>query len=79
MDELNSLPYLEQVIRETMRVHAPAAFTQRMAVEDDLLILSKPYIDKEGKSHDSLPSVCPEKYRSAGRVSNLSSGYLKDR
>jgi cytochrome P450 len=55
MDELNSLPYLEQVIRETMRVHAPAAFTQRMAMEDDLLPLSKPYIDKEGKSHDSFP------------------------
>jgi len=55
MDELNSLPYLEQVIRETMRVHAPAVFTQRMAVEDDLLPLSKPYVDKEGKSHDSFP------------------------
>ncbi|KAJ6566197.1 cytochrome P450 [Mycena capillaripes] len=55
MDELNALPYLEQVIRETMRVHAPAVFTTRMAMEDDLLPLSKPYIDKKGKSHDSFP------------------------
>ncbi|KAJ7817689.1 cytochrome P450 [Mycena olivaceomarginata] len=39
MDELNSLPYLEHV---------------RMAVEDDILPLSKPYMDKDGKLHDSL-------------------------
>ncbi|KAJ6605398.1 cytochrome P450 [Mycena vulgaris] len=55
MDELNSLPYLEMVIRETMRVHAPVVFTQRMAMEDDVLPLAKPYIDKDGNSHDSLP------------------------
>ncbi|KAJ7695885.1 cytochrome P450 [Mycena olivaceomarginata] len=54
MDELNSLPYLEHVVRETMRVHAPLVFTQRMAVEDDILPLSKPYMDKDGISHDSL-------------------------
>ncbi|KAF8202811.1 cytochrome P450 [Mycena galopus ATCC 62051] len=54
MEELNSLPYLEQVVRETMRVHAPVVHTQRMAMEDNLLPLSKPYIDKKGKSHNSL-------------------------
>ncbi|KAF7364387.1 hypothetical protein MSAN_01099400 [Mycena sanguinolenta] len=37
MDELNSLPYLEAVVRETMRVHAPVINTQRMAVEDDIM------------------------------------------
>ncbi|KAJ7473951.1 cytochrome P450 [Mycena latifolia] len=55
MDELNSLPYLEMVVRETMRVHAPVVFTQRMAMEDDVLPLAKPYIDQDGNSHDSLP------------------------
>ncbi|KAF7341386.1 Cytochrome P450 [Mycena venus] len=55
MDELNSLSYLEHVVREVMRVHAPVMFTQRMAMEDDVLPLSKPYIDKDGRSHDSLP------------------------
>ena len=54
MDELNSLPYLESVVRETMRVHSPIVFTQRMAMQDDVLPLSKPYVDKHGKSHDSL-------------------------
>jgi hypothetical protein len=60
MDELNSLPYLEHVVRETMRVHAPVVFTQRMDVEDDILPLSKPYMDKDGKLHDSLTSARPE-------------------
>ncbi|KAJ7472770.1 cytochrome P450 [Mycena latifolia] len=55
MDELNSLPYLEMVVRESMRVHAPFIFVQRMAMEDDVLPLAKPYLDKYGKSHDSLP------------------------
>ncbi|KAJ7177190.1 cytochrome P450 [Mycena filopes] len=55
MEELNSLSYLESVVREVMRVHAPAVFTQRMAMEDDVLPLSKPYIDRQGNSHDSLP------------------------
>jgi cytochrome P450 len=50
MDELNSLPYLENVIRETMRVHAPVMFTQRMAMEDDVLPLSKPYADRENRT-----------------------------
>ncbi|KAJ7762948.1 cytochrome P450 [Mycena metata] len=54
MDDLNSLPYLESVVREVMRVHAPAVFTQRMAMQDDVLPLSKPYIDRDGKAHDSL-------------------------
>ncbi|KAJ7106475.1 cytochrome P450 [Mycena crocata] len=55
MDELNALPYLENVVRETMRVHSPLVFTERMAMENDILPLGKPYIDKEGKIHDSLP------------------------
>ncbi|KAJ7671617.1 cytochrome P450 [Mycena polygramma] len=55
MDELNSLVYLEWVVRETMRVHAPLVFTTRMAMEDDVLPLGKPYIDKEGEIHTSLP------------------------
>ncbi|KAJ7442709.1 cytochrome P450 [Mycena galericulata] len=42
-------------VRETMRVHAPIAHTHRMAMQDDVLPLSKPYIDKQGKSHGSLP------------------------
>ncbi|CAK5267085.1 unnamed protein product [Mycena citricolor] len=55
MDELNALPLLEKVIRETMRLHAPAVYTNRVAVQDDVLPLSKPYIDRYGVSHETLP------------------------
>ncbi|KAJ7837830.1 cytochrome P450 [Mycena olivaceomarginata] len=53
--ELNALPYLEKVIRETMRLHAPVDFTGRMAMADDVIPLQTPYVDKKGKVHDSIP------------------------
>ncbi|KAJ7138856.1 cytochrome P450 [Mycena filopes] len=55
MEDLNSLPYLESVVREVMRLHAPLVFTQRMAMQDDAVPLSQPIVDEQGKSHDSLP------------------------
>ncbi|KAJ7183648.1 cytochrome P450 [Mycena filopes] len=55
MEELNALTYLESVVREVMRVHAPAVFTQRMAMADDILPLGKPYVDSQGNVHESLP------------------------
>ncbi|CAK5272001.1 unnamed protein product [Mycena citricolor] len=55
MDELNSLPFLENFVRETMRLYAPVAFTQRMASQDDVLPLTKPYVDCYGVSHEVLP------------------------
>ncbi|KAJ7352448.1 cytochrome P450 [Mycena albidolilacea] len=55
MEELNSLIWLECVVRENMRLHAPVVFTTRMAMHDDVLPLGKPYIDQNGRMHDSLP------------------------
>ncbi|KAJ7233676.1 cytochrome P450 [Mycena rebaudengoi] len=55
MEDLNALPYLESVVRETLRVHSPFVFNQRMAMEDDILPLGRPYVDRKGNSHDSLP------------------------
>ncbi|KAJ7096873.1 cytochrome P450 [Mycena epipterygia] len=54
LDELNGLPYLESVIRETMRAHSPVAYTARIATTDDILPLSRPYVDGNGRMHDSL-------------------------
>ncbi|GLB35548.1 putative cytochrome p450 [Lyophyllum shimeji] len=54
MDELNALPYLDMVVRETMRVHAPVASTIRSAVKDDILPLSKPFTDRKGVVHDTV-------------------------
>lgn len=36
MDELNSLKYLDAVVRETMRLHAPVPSTTREATKDDV-------------------------------------------
>ncbi|KAF7338939.1 Cytochrome P450 [Mycena venus] len=54
MEQLNSLPYLENVVREILRVHAPVPSLERIATQDDVLPLSKPYIDKAGRSYDTL-------------------------
>jgi cytochrome P450 len=55
MDELNALPYLDGVVRETLRIHAPVASTVRVAMQDDILPLSEPIKDKYGRMMDSIP------------------------
>lgn len=54
MDELNALPYLDAVVRETMRVHAPVPSTIRIAVRDDVIPLNTPYTDVKGQVHDCI-------------------------
>jgi len=54
MDELNALPYLDYVIRETLRVHAPVASTFRVAMKDNMLPLNTPYVDTKGVAHDMI-------------------------
>ncbi|KAJ7323280.1 cytochrome P450 [Mycena albidolilacea] len=55
MEELSALPYLENVVRETLRVHTPLVSVTRMAMVDDILPLSIPYTDPTGVVHDSIP------------------------
>lgn len=47
MDELNSLPYLDAVVRETLRVHPPVPSTTRMAARDTVLPLKEPVNGKD--------------------------------
>ena len=54
MDELNALPYLDAVVRETMRVHAPVPSSIRIATRDDVIPLSTPYVDVHGQVHDAV-------------------------
>ncbi|OCH86155.1 cytochrome P450 [Obba rivulosa] len=54
MDELNSLPYLDAVVRETLRVYAPVTATVREATKDDVLPLATPYTDIRGQVHETL-------------------------
>ncbi|THH14731.1 hypothetical protein EW146_g5637 [Bondarzewia mesenterica] len=48
MDELNSLPYLDAVVREALRLHAPVGSTDRVAVQDDVIPLNMEFVDKDG-------------------------------
>ena len=47
MDELNSLPYLDAFVRETLRVHAPVPATTRIAMRDGFIPLSEPVGGKD--------------------------------
>ena len=49
-DELNSLPLLDAVVRETLRTYPTAPAVFRVTVEDTVLPLSKPYVDEMGRS-----------------------------
>ena len=48
MDDLNGLPYLDAVVRETMRRYSPIAVVSRAADKDDFIPLSKPFTDRKG-------------------------------
>ncbi|KZV68237.1 cytochrome P450 [Peniophora sp. CONT] len=49
LDELAALPYLDAVVRETLRVYGPLTTTLRAASRDDVLPISKPFKDSSGK------------------------------
>ncbi|KAG6900352.1 hypothetical protein C0993_011983 [Termitomyces sp. T159_Od127] len=54
MEQLNALPYLDMVVRETLRVHCPVPSTIRIAVKDDVLPLGHPITDRKGVVHTSI-------------------------
>ncbi|KIY74189.1 cytochrome P450 [Cylindrobasidium torrendii FP15055 ss-10] len=53
-DDLSALPYLDAVMREALRLHAPVIFTERVATKDDILPLSEPIEDRYGNILDSI-------------------------
>ncbi|EJU01811.1 cytochrome P450 [Dacryopinax primogenitus] len=54
MDEVNALPYLDMVVKESLRFHSPVHGTMRVAATDDEIPLAQPVIDEYGKSHDTI-------------------------
>ena len=57
MDELNSFPYLDAVVRETMRLYPPVEVTTRVATQDDIIPLDVPFTDKHGQIQHEIRSV----------------------
>ncbi|KAI0360869.1 cytochrome P450 [Trametes cingulata] len=51
MDELNALPFLDMVVRETLRLYAPITMIVREAMKDDVIPLSEPFTDRFGNVH----------------------------
>jgi len=54
MDELQALPYLDAVLRESLRLHAAVPATSRTASKDDIIPLGEPIVDKHGRTITEL-------------------------
>jgi cytochrome P450 len=49
-EDIARLPYLDWVIRESLRVHAPVTSTMRVAGRDDEIPVRKPFLDRHGQT-----------------------------
>ncbi|ODN97340.1 hypothetical protein L198_03903 [Cryptococcus wingfieldii CBS 7118] len=49
LDTLNTLPYMEAVVHESLRISPPASFTLREATQDAILPLANPVTGNDGK------------------------------
>ena len=56
-DQLNALPYLEGVVREVLRLYAPVSSTHRIAMDDAVIPLQKPFKDSRGIMQSSIRYV----------------------
>jgi cytochrome P450 len=54
MEQLKSLPYLEGVVREALRLYAPVPRTQRIAMHDAEIPLQRPFTDQQGVSRATV-------------------------
>ena len=54
MDDLNGLPYMDAVVRETLRLYPAVGGIVRQAGKDDCIPLNKPFIDTKGIEHHEI-------------------------
>lgn len=57
MEELNSLPYLDAVVKENLRVNNVVSGAIRQALKDDVIPLSVPLVDRKGVWRESITYV----------------------
>lgn len=53
-EDISKLEYLDWVVRETLRIHAPVTWTMRVATEDDEIPVQQPFRDKCGELNSSI-------------------------
>ncbi|KAJ3872268.1 cytochrome P450 [Lentinula edodes] len=71
MDELMSLPYLDAVLREALRLHAPVGFTERIATTTDYIPLQQSFFDVHGIERDRVRCGIPCTIHSPAHVSSI--------
>lgn len=57
MDELMALPYLDMVVKETLRLNAPVTSTMKSAFHDDVIPVKDPYTDRFGNIRTEIRLV----------------------
>ncbi|KIJ54870.1 hypothetical protein M422DRAFT_24767 [Sphaerobolus stellatus SS14] len=53
-ETIQSLPYLDMVVRESLRLYSPVSQTMRVATRTDSIPVSAPYFDKNGRSRTEI-------------------------
>lgn len=54
LDELASCRYLDAVVREVLRLHAPVPFTERIVTRADIIPLENAYVDTKGEVQNTV-------------------------
>ncbi|KAK0216143.1 cytochrome P450 [Armillaria fumosa] len=70
-DHIQSLPYLDAVCREGLRIHPAAPRTDRIALEDDVIPLSQPLTTVDGKTVSSIAIKAGQVFHIPSAVQNV--------
>jgi len=54
MDDLTSLPYLDAVVRETLRLNTPVTVVSKIAMKDDMVPVDIPFSDNKGNTRHTI-------------------------
>jgi len=65
LEAVNALPYLDAIVRETLRFHAAVEMVTRAAMEDDIVPLDRGYFAADGTFHTRL------RYESSSHLARL--------
>ncbi|KAJ6618483.1 hypothetical protein B0H10DRAFT_1947506 [Mycena sp. CBHHK59/15] len=79
VDELNALHYLDCVVREMLRAHAPVVASFRVAMHNDVIPLETPYTDRTGTVHETIRRAHPLYPRIHDSDSDSPQGSQRDR